>query len=60
MISQSIGPFCDVNQDITSWNVSEGAAVALELTEYERESEYTQPSLLQRTWVSSLLKVCVP
>lgn len=39
MMSQSIGPFCDIKQDITSWNVSEGAAVALELIEYERESK---------------------
>lgn len=38
-MSESIGPFCDVNQDITSWNVTEGAAVALELIEYERESK---------------------
>lgn len=40
MMSQSIGPFCDLNQDITSFNGSEGAAVALELLEYEREREY--------------------
>lgn len=39
MMSESIGPFCDVNQDITSWNISEGAAVALDLIEYERESK---------------------
>lgn len=40
MMSQSIGPFCNLNQDITSYNASEGAAVALELLEYERESKY--------------------
>ncbi len=40
MMSQSIGPFCGLNQDITSWNVSDGAAVALELFEYERERKY--------------------
>lgn len=44
LVSQSIGPFCDVNQEITSWNVSEGAAVALELIEYERESKSTWSS----------------
>lgn len=37
-MSQAVGPFCDVRQDITSWNYTEGAAVALELQEYERES----------------------
>lgn len=40
LMSQSVGPFCTINQDITSWNSSEGAAVALELLEYERESKY--------------------
>lgn len=38
-MSQSIGPFCNLEQDITSWNQSEGAAVGLELVEYERESK---------------------
>lgn len=37
MMSQAVGPFCDVRQDINSWNYTEGAAVALELQEYERE-----------------------
>lgn len=45
MMSQSIGPFCDLNQDITSSNASEGAAVALELLEYERESKRSYFSL---------------
>lgn len=36
-MSQSIGSFCSLNQDITSWSFSEGAAVSLELEEYERE-----------------------
>ena len=39
MMSQAVGPFCSVRQDITSWNYTEGAAVALELQEYERESK---------------------
>ncbi|XP_065201413.1 uncharacterized protein LOC135832217 [Planococcus citri] len=39
MMSQAIGPFCSVRQDITSWNYTEGAAVALELQEYERERD---------------------
>lgn len=33
----AIGPFCDIKQDVTSWNYTEGAAVALEMQEYERE-----------------------
>lgn len=33
----AIGPFCDLNQDVTSWNYTEGASVALEMQEYERE-----------------------
>nr|CAD7266776.1 unnamed protein product [Timema shepardi] len=37
LISQAIGPFCDLKQDVTSWNSSEGASVALEMQEYERE-----------------------
>ncbi|KAJ4450132.1 hypothetical protein ANN_01539 [Periplaneta americana] len=40
LMSQAIGPFCDLNQDVTSWNYTEGAAVALEMQEYERE-KYT-------------------
>lgn len=31
LISQAIGPFCDLKQDVTSSNYTEGAAVALEL-----------------------------
>lgn len=40
LMSQAIGPFCDLSQDVTSWNYSEGAAVALEMQEYERERKY--------------------
>ena len=29
-----------MKQDVTSWNYTEGAAVALEMQEYEREREY--------------------
>lgn len=36
-MSQAIGPFCDLNQDVFSWNHTQGAAVALDLVEYERE-----------------------
>lgn len=39
-MSQSIGPFCNLEQDITSWNQNDGAAVGLELVEYERESKF--------------------
>lgn len=31
LMSQAIGAFCDVKQDVTSWNYTEGAAVALDL-----------------------------
>ncbi|XP_012522195.1 uncharacterized protein LOC105828421 [Monomorium pharaonis] len=39
LMSQAIGPFCDLKQDVTSQNYTEGAAVALELQEYERERD---------------------
>ncbi|XP_058799336.1 uncharacterized protein LOC131668883 [Phymastichus coffea] len=39
LMSQAIGPYCDVKQDVTSWNYTEGAAVALDLVEYERERD---------------------
>ena len=31
LMSQAIGPFCDLKQDVTSQNFTEGASVALEL-----------------------------
>lgn len=31
LMSQAIGPFCDLKQDVTSQNFTEGAAVTLEL-----------------------------
>lgn len=31
LLSQAIGPFCDLKQDVASQNYTEGAAVALEL-----------------------------
>ncbi|XP_014475353.1 PREDICTED: uncharacterized protein LOC106744823 [Dinoponera quadriceps] len=39
LMSQSTGPFCSLNQDVTSNNHEEGASVALELQEYERERD---------------------
>lgn len=36
----AIGPFCDLKQDVKSWNHTEGATVALEMQEYERERKY--------------------
>ncbi|KAH0953590.1 hypothetical protein HN011_012544 [Eciton burchellii] len=39
LLSQAIGPFCDLKQDVSSQNYTEGAAVALELQEYERERD---------------------
>lgn len=38
-MSESIGAYCDLKQDVTSWNYTEGAAVAIEMQEYERESK---------------------
>lgn len=39
LMSQAFGPVCDLKQDVTSWNASEGAAVAVDMTEYERERD---------------------
>lgn len=36
-MSQALGPYCPLNQDVTSWNYTEGAAVFLNMEEYERE-----------------------
>nr|CAH7756050.1 unnamed protein product [Callosobruchus chinensis] len=39
LMSQAIGPFCDLKQDVYSWNYTEGATVAVEMQEYERERD---------------------
>lgn len=39
LMSQAIGAFCDLKQDVTSWNYTEGATVALDMVEYERERD---------------------
>uniref|UniRef100_A0A182NG79 Uncharacterized protein n=1 Tax=Anopheles dirus TaxID=7168 RepID=A0A182NG79_9DIPT len=39
LMSQAVGAFCDINQDVTSWNYTEGAVVAVDMTEYERERD---------------------
>lgn len=39
LMSQAVGAFCDVRQDVTSWNYTEGAVVAVDMTEYERERD---------------------
>ncbi|XP_026751137.1 uncharacterized protein LOC113511659 [Galleria mellonella] len=39
LMSQALGPYCDLRQDVTSWNYTEGAAVAIEMEEYERERD---------------------
>ncbi|KAI8429135.1 hypothetical protein MSG28_007683 [Choristoneura fumiferana] len=39
LMSQALGPYCDLKQDVTSWNYTEGAAVAVEMEEYERERD---------------------
>ncbi|CAL8093357.1 unnamed protein product [Orchesella dallaii] len=38
-MSLALGPFCSLNQDVTSWNYTEGAAVSLIMEEYERERD---------------------
>lgn len=39
VLISAIGAFCDLNQDVTSGNYTEGAAVAIEMQEYERERD---------------------
>lgn len=39
LMSQALGPYCDIKQDVTSWNYTEGASVALDMEEYERERD---------------------
>lgn len=39
LISQAVGAFCHIKQDVTSYNYTEGAVVALDMTEYERERD---------------------
>lgn len=39
LMSQAIGPFCDLKQTVYSWNYTEGATVALVMEEYERERD---------------------
>jgi len=38
-MSQALGPYCPLDQDVTSWNYTEGAAVHLNMEEYERERD---------------------
>jgi len=40
LMSQAVGPFCQLKQDVTSWNFTEGAAVAIDMFEYERERKF--------------------
>ncbi|KAF8792934.1 hypothetical protein HNY73_004472 [Argiope bruennichi] len=39
LMSESVGAFCHIKQDVTSNNASEGAQVALLMDEYEREHD---------------------
>ncbi|KAJ8952349.1 hypothetical protein NQ318_017243 [Aromia moschata] len=39
LMSQATGPFCDLKQDVYSWNHTEGATVAISMVEYERERD---------------------
>lgn len=38
-MSEALGPYCQLNQEVTSWNYTEGAAVHLHMEEYERERD---------------------
>lgn len=35
----AVGAYCHIKQDVTSWNYTEGAVVAVDLVEYERERD---------------------
>lgn len=39
LMSQAVGAFCHIRQDVTSSNYTEGAVVALDMLEYERERD---------------------
>lgn len=39
LMSQAVGAFCHIRQDVTSSNYTEGAVVALDMVEYERERD---------------------
>jgi hypothetical protein len=39
-MSMSVGPFCDLEQDVDSGNWTQGAVVSLVMDENERECEY--------------------
>lgn len=39
LMSQAVGAFCHIDQDVTSWNYTEGAVVAIDAVEYEREHD---------------------
>lgn len=39
LMSQAVGAFCHIDQDVTSWNYTEGAVVAIDAVEYERERD---------------------
>ncbi|XP_015930665.1 uncharacterized protein [Parasteatoda tepidariorum] len=39
LMSESVGAFCHIKQDVSSYNASEGAQVSLVMAEYEREHD---------------------
>lgn len=39
LMSKAVGAFCNLKQDVGSWNYTEGAVVSLDLVEYERERD---------------------
>ncbi|XP_014295201.2 uncharacterized protein LOC103579022 [Microplitis demolitor] len=39
LMSQAVGPYCHINQTARSYNWTEGAAVAIDMMEYERERD---------------------
>ena len=57
-MSRAVGSFCFLNQEVTSWNYTEGAAVALAMQEYERERElFLHSSCCFKTGVTTLIDV---
>lgn len=52
LISQAVGAFCHIKQDVTSWNYTEGAVVALDMTEYERERKFLADLLVEDTIIN--------
>lgn len=49
-MSLALGPFCNLHQEVTSWNYTEGAAVSLIMEEYERERKFRIHNVNSKLW----------